>query len=504
VPGLPAFAALIALALGVGHAFAAPDAGTPDGDSAKAADGGGKDKKDGKEKTALVPTPAAPLKSRSEDGGADRRVHIISIDGTIDLGLAPFVDRALQDAAGAALVIFDVNTFGGRVDAAVKIRDKILATQVPTLAYVNPRAISAGALISLAADEIVFAPGGSMGAATPIQMGGDGQAKAVGEKMVSYMRSEMRTTAEAKGRRGDVAEAMVDAEIEVEGISEKGKLLTATTELAKQIGLAHDEARTIDEILEKIGLQHAQRVHPGANWAEKVARFLTDPVVSGLLMSLGFLALMIELYTPGLGIAGGIGILLLGMFFGGHMVVELAGWEEVVLFLMGVVALALEVFVVPGFGVAGVIGAGLILASLVMAMLGLPIDVSWDAGLVTSALGNVMISMTITMILMILAVRRMPESRFGRWLVLETRLGRTGNAVESGDSEYESHPAEWRELIGTRGAAATDLNLSGKMQTRDGRLLDVVSQLEYLDKGTPLRVVDVEGVRIVVVRDEEG
>ena len=162
-------------------------------------------------------------------------VYVAPIEGIIDLGLAPFVQRVLNEAtdAGAAAVIFEINTFGGRVDAAVLIRDALLNAKVKTVAFVNKRAISAGALISLAAEKIVMAEGGTIGAATPVQVGQPGApAQPVEEKTVSYVRKEFRSTAEARKRPPLIAEAMVDADVEIPGLIEKGKLLTLTTEEA--------------------------------------------------------------------------------------------------------------------------------------------------------------------------------------------------------------------------------------------------------------------------------
>ena len=160
-------------------------------------------------------------------------VYIAPIEGMIDLGLAPFVQRVLNEAAqeGAAAVVLEINTFGGRVDAAVLIRDALLNARVPTVAFVNKRAISAGALISLAAEKIVMANGGTIGAATPVAMGQPGApAQPVAEKTVSYVRKEFRATAEARKRPPIIAEAMVDADVEIPGLIQKGKLLTLTTE----------------------------------------------------------------------------------------------------------------------------------------------------------------------------------------------------------------------------------------------------------------------------------
>ena len=445
---------------------------------------------------------AAPsLPSLSDDGGRGLRAVVSPIQGTIDLGLAPFIKRSINEAQGAAVLILNVDTFGGRVDAAVKIRDALLETQLPVVAFVNRRAISAGALISLAADYIVFTPGASMGAATPIQMQG-GEAKSVGEKTVSYMRAEMAATAQAKDRDGLLAEAMVDADVAITGVTKKGKLLTVTTELALQLGLANAEANTLTELLSRMRLEHAEVIHPATNWAERLARFFTDPVVSGLLMSLGMLGLLIELYTPGVGFADALGLLCLSLFFGGHMVVELAGWGEVLLFGAGILALGAEIFIIPGFGIAGIAGIIMIVSSLVMAMIDLPISTAWNLGMISGSLGTVMISLTATTLLMIAAVQVLPRMPLAQGLFLSKTLEVRRARSQEPDSEPEPDP-ELRYL-GKEGIAKTDLRMAGKILV-EGELLDAVSRGDYIDAGTPIRVIEVEGFRVVVeINTEKG
>ena len=444
--------------------------------------------------------PPIPLPDFSDVKSA--RVVVLPIQGDIDLGLSPFVERVLEEAAGATLVVLDVDTFGGRVDAAVQIRDALLATDTPTLAYVNRRAISAGALISLAADHIVFAPGGSMGAATPIQIQG-GEATAVDEKMTSYMRSEMRASAEATGRDPSLAEAMVDASVAVEGIIGSDKLLTATTEEALAMGLADAQFPTLDALLDGIGLGRAKRETATTNWAEMLARFLTNPAVAGILMSLGMLGLFVELKSPGVGFPGAVGVLCLAAFFGGHLVTDLAGWEEIMIFTLGVGLLIVELFVIPGFGVAGVLGLVLISVGLVAAMFDMPVGVAWSTGRITDLLGKVMISFTGAFIGLALIAKYLPKSRFTGGLILRTAVGDSEKATADvmTDTSYKSAPATLNDLVGCVGVAETDLRMSGKGRL-GGRLIDVVSESEYIDKGTPIRVLEVEGIRVVVVRDD--
>jgi len=481
-----------------------------DGEAAEAtageADGAAEASKDAADLGPPVPftaKAAPPLPTLDDDGGRGKRAIVIAIEGTIDMGLAPFVERIIAESTGAAVIILDVDTFGGRVDAAVKIRDALLRTEIPVVAFVDNRAISAGALISLAADHIVFAPGGSMGAATPVQLQG-GQAQAVEEKTVSYMRSEMRATAEANGRPGVLAEAMVDADVAIEGVIPRGKLLTVTTDEAVKLGLAAQKIGSVEEILTAMGLESAEVRRPEVNWAEKVARFLTDPVVSGLLMSLGMLGLLLEFYTPGFGITGGIGVMCLMLFFGGSSIAGLAGWEEMVIFALGIAALGVEVFVLPGFGVAGVLGIGLIGASLVMALIGMPMGTSWEVGLLGDALGAVIISLLGTTLALIIVIRYLPGSFLGKWLVLEHTLGGSKDGTAPGpDEPWQAASADNRVWLGKKGVALTPLRPSGRIRVGDD-VVDVVSRDRWIDRDTPVKVVETEGVRVVVIEDEDA
>lgn len=441
----------------------------------------------------------AILPRLSENEGRGANVLVLKISGTIDLGLAPFVERALREAGSIEAIVLDVDTFGGRIDAAVQIRDAILAANVPTIAYINRRAISAGALISLAADTIVFAPGGSMGAATPVQIK-DGQAEAVGEKTVSYMRAEMRATAEAKGRSGAVCEAMVDADVEIDGVTPKGKLLTVSAKEAEEFGLSAAQASTLNELLENVGLTHALIQTPEVTWSEKLARFLTDPTVSGILMSIGMLGIVVELWSPGFGLPGIVGILCLGGFFGGHYVANLAGSVELILLLVGLMLLALEVFVIPGFGVCGISGIFCVILGLTLSTTGLPLITAWEIGEFSSALGKVLISLCVTILLLVFVIRFLPKSAVGRHLVLNSSLAKNG--VHPGDAG-QAAPEQWAEYVGLTGVAQTDLHMAGKARI-GGDLVDVVSQGDYINAGEAIRVIQVEGVRIVVVRDAQN
>lgn len=415
-------------------------------------------------------------------------VYVVPIAGIIDLGLAPFIARVLQEAAEAraAAVVLDINTFGGRVDAAVQIRDALLTAPVRTIAFVNKRAISAGALIALSAEQIAMAGGGTIGAATPVQMGQPGAgAQPVEEKTVSYVRKEFRATAESRKRPPLLAEAMVDADVSIPDIIEKGKLLTLTTDEALQHGLADFRADTLEGALEQAGLGGAELRRVSPNWAENVVRFLTHPIVSSLLITIGMLGIIIELRTPGFGIPGGLGIASLGLFFWGHWLVQLAGWEEVLLAAGGLVLLALEIFVIPGFGIAGALGILALLAGLIMSVTG----GGATAQFILAASGRVVFSLLFALLASLVLLRFLPRLPIARRLVLQTGLG-TGQ-------EYGSAPESDRRWLGKHGRAASPLRPAGIAEI-DGERVDVVSDGELIEAGESIEVTRVDGNRIVV------
>jgi membrane-bound serine protease (ClpP class) len=417
-------------------------------------------------------------------------VYVAPIEGVIDLGLAPFVQRVVDEAtlAGAAAVILEVNTFGGRVDAAVLIRDALLNSKLRTVAFVNKRAISAGALISLAAEHLVLAEGGTIGAATPVQMGQPGAApQPVAEKTVSYMRKEFRATAESRKRPPLLAEAMVDADVEIPGVIDKGKLLTLTTEEAMKHKLADFRADTMEGALEQLGLGGAEIRRMSPNWAEELVRFLTHPVLNSLLITVGLLGIVAALRTGDFGFAGALGIASLALFFWSQWLVQLAGWEELLLVAGGVALLAVEIFMIPGFGVAGVLGIAAMLAGLTLSLIG----GGATSEVVLMATGRVVFSLLAALILSLLLLRFLPRLPFGRRLILETGLG-------SGH-QYGSAPESDLRWLGKKGLAASPLRPSGIAEI-DGARVDVVSDGPLIDAGQFVEVTRVDGNRIVVRR----
>jgi membrane-bound serine protease (ClpP class) len=340
-------------------------------------------------------------------------------------------------------------------------------------------------MIALSAQAIYVRPGATIGAATPII----GTGEKASEKMVSAMRSEFRALAEAQGLDPRVAEAMVDEEIAVPGVVEAGKLLTLSAEEALQVGYARGEFATLDELLIELGARNATVRAMSPNWAENIVRFLTNPVFAPLLLSLGFLGLLFEVKTPGFGVGGLVGLIGLGLFFGAHLIVGLAGWEEMILIAAGLVLVALEVFVIPGFGVAGALGIVALGAGLVMSMLG-RFPTFMDLGTAFAAIG---VAMALTGAFSYAFLRHLQWSR---------RLGgiflRTATTKEAGYISGDVRP----DLEGHVGVAATSLRPAGVGIFGDERI-DVVSEGPWIDEGSKIEIMQSEGYRHVVREVEE-
>jgi membrane-bound serine protease (ClpP class) len=409
-------------------------------------------------------------------------VYRLAVTGVVEDGLAPYIARGLREAAaaGAAAVYLDIDTPGGRIDAAERIADAVGASTVPVYAFVNPRAYSAGALIALSAKAIYMRPGAVLGAATPV----DGQGVKASEKMVSAMRGEFRALAEARGLDPRVAEAMVDERVEIPGLDSPDQLLTLSTNEALRVGYAKAAVTGEPELLRAIGLPDARVVTLEPNWAELVVRFLTNPLVSPLLLSLGILGLVFEIKTGAFGLGGLISLASLGLFFGSSFLVGLAGWEEIILLGVGLVAISIEVFVLPGFGAAGILGVVALGAAVTLAMIG----TSPTTADVTQAFVVLGASLAITVAVAYAWLRHLPNS--GRFAGLFLRGG-----AQQADGYIAA--ALRSDLVGQDGVAVTDLRPSGTAQIGPERV-DVVTEGEYVAQGRAVRVVRSEGYRHVV------
>jgi membrane-bound serine protease (ClpP class) len=438
-----------------------------------------------------VPSPQAAgiADSLFTDALTDGPVYIVPIEGMIDNVLATYVQRAVDDAEAddAALIIFHVDTFGGLVDAADGIRKTILSAEPTTVAFIDRNAASAGALISYATDCIVMVPGASIGAATVVQ-GGSGEAAP--DKYQSYMRGLMRSTAEAKGRDPRIAEAMVDENLEVEGVSPAGQVLTLSAVEARSLGVADAVLADVDSIIEQAGISEARLVAHRASATERALRFLSSPVLQSLLMLMMMGGLYFELQTPGVGFAGSVAAVGAALFFAPHYMMGLVESWEIVLFGIGVVLLLAEIFVIPGFGVAGIGGLILVVGSLFAALVGNVGFTFPPAQALTSAVVTMAVTLVLLLLLMFSLGRYLPKSERFNQLVLAPELSSVSGYVSADTTDA---------LAGRTGVTLTPLRPSGTADI-DGDRVDVIAASEFIPAGTTVQVVRVRGSRVEVRR----
>lgn len=427
----------------------------------------------------------------------DSLVYRVPIEGTIDLGLPLFIERSLKAAAeeGAIAVIFDIDTFGGRIDAATQIKDAILDSPLLTVAFINRRAISAGALISLSCDKIYMTRGGTIGAATAVDM----QGQKGSEKVISYMREEFASTAESTGRNVEIAKGMVDEELsfthlEIDGKSievtdlegrKEGKLITLTTELAKKYKIADGDAETIDELLAKLGLANAEVISTKTSWAETIVRFLTNPVVASLLMTFGFLGILFELQQPGWGVSGTIGAICLALALGAGYIVELASATDLLIIFVGVLLLLIEMIVIPGFGLAGIGGIVLVIFGLYRLLLP---DVPVSGEVAEMAMVGLTIGIIGGLVGLILLFKLMTKTKF--WKKLATP------DVQDHERGYDTSLG-LEDMVGEEGVTESDLHPSGWVISGNKRIF-VVSEGTFIEESEKVKIITVDGNRVVV------
>lgn len=477
-------------------------------------------------------------------------VYVIDIRTEIGGGLSTYVKKGIQKAeqANADAIVFDIDTPGGRVDSAVQIIRSIQNTKIPTIAFVNRQAISAGAMISAACDQIVMTSGAAIGDSAPV----DAQGKETSEKIVSYIRTTIRSTAERQNRNPDIAEAMVDKSLflvrlengdiiklrPIEYINEKdagtrmeilcaeGELLTLSTLQALEYGFVDAQTEDLSELLsqyqiveieqdysenvitaltekevlnqqEERGSKRVTLIKPLDNAevvkfevtvADRTVFFITSPYISALLLSLGGLGLLVEIRTPGFGIPGFLGLLFIGLFFGGHMLNQISLWVVMLLFILGLALIVVEVFVIPGFGIAGIMGLILMLGSVFYTFFS-------ETGDFSVALFWLSVSIILTSALAILATIFLPKSSPFQRFALST--------VMSADEGYHSAGTDnFSSFIGKTGVALTPLRPAGTARV-DNQRLDVVTEGNFIAENTTIKVLDVEGAKISVVAVED-
>ncbi|WP_226336517.1 NfeD family protein [Echinicola marina] len=418
-----------------------------------------------------------------------KTVYVLEIMDNIDPRMNRKVRLALEDAEAkeADFFLVHMDTYGGAVNDADDIRTLLLESKIPTLVFIDKDAASAGALISIACDSIYMAPGASIGAATVV-MGGGGDAAP--DKYQSYMRSMMRSTAEANGRNPKIAEAMVDEKLVVEGISEAGSVITFSVSEAIENGFCEGQVNSIEEIIEKQQVDNYEIIEYKLNTSETIISFFLNPAVSGFLILVIFAGIYFEIQTPGVGFPLAASIIAVTLYFIPYYLTGLAENWEIVVFILGIILLALELFVIPGFGVAGILGIMGILTGLTLGMI--PNDI-FDFTFVPSgdlfmALVTVVLSAVIAVgLIFIMAPKVNQWKAFSHIALADTQDKKAG------------YTSSWygEELLGKEGIAHTRLMPSGKILI-EAEIYDAHSRGEFIDKGEKIKVISTEGTSLTV------
>lgn len=514
---------------------------------------------------------AAKTEAEADSAGF---VVVCPVEGMVDDGMAVVVKRAVEEARGAAAIVFKVDTPGGLVDSAIEISGTILGASCRTIAYVTGMgAISAGALIAYSCDEIIMAPATNIGASAPVIMGAAEPSEEFNEKTRSYLRSRYRALGEEKGHEPLLGEAMVDAKIAVlarrdaegkfvflrvdkeappsastpevitfldsarkalgkdttealrdlvekmagtpgetaapapsatepvvlpdgtEIVSRAGELLTLSSREAEYYGLIPTIAEALDEVLAFNNLAGTRIVEIEPTWSERLFRWLTSPLISGLLLLFGIGGLYIEIKTPGFGLPGIIGVTCLAIFFGSYLVIGLANWIDILLVLAGLALILIEIFVTPGFGLIGVSGILCLLAGFYLALTRVTIpQYSWDFQRLEGAGQTVFVSGVLFAVFVVATWKLFPKTPFFRWIVLaQSQPAAQGYVVQT---------SEEQRAIGQRGRSITMLRPAGRGRFGN-KTYDVVTQGEFVEPDRPIEIVEVAGNRYVVIEVKE-
>lgn len=410
-------------------------------------------------------------------------VYKIPVYKEVEKGLYAFLKRSIKEAeeANADAIIFELNTPGGFVDSAEKISNLLDSTSIRKIAYINTEALSAGAYLALHTDEIYMAPSGTMGAAAVI----DGSGNTADEKANSAWKAKMINAAKLTGKKPKYAQAMADDTVDLPQYrAPVGKLLTLTSSEALEVDYSNGTVSSFEELLTKTNLANAKVIETEETFMESVARFITHPIIVPILLSIASLGLIVELYSPGFGVAGTMGLISIGLFFFGHLVAGLAGYETLIIFVIGVLLIIAEFFL-PG-GISGILGAAAIIFSIILA-----------GGNIVQMSIAVLIALTVAIVGMVIIMKF-----FGKQMkALNKIILSDATTTEQGYVSNENRV----DLIGKVAVTMTPLRPSGTIRI-DNERIDAVSDGSFVAKDKQVTIIKVEGSRIVVreVAEEEA
>lgn len=403
--------------------------------------------------------------------GESNNVYIIPINGEINKATYNFVKHSMVNIINEEplAVIFEIDTYGGLIDEAEKIKNLIISSPIPTISYVNTKAESAGVLLTIAAENVVMSNSATIGSAETIPNT---------EKILSMWRGLLRDTAQYRGRDPIIIEAMADKDIEIEGIISKGKLLNLTSQEAVKYGIADLATDNYNEILDNFNLANGNIKKIDESLQMKLSKYISNPYISSFLLTIGFVGLVVEILTPGFGIGGTISIVGFGLYFGGNILAGNSHWTSLALFVTGLILLVIEA-IVPGFGLPGISGIILVLVGTVLAMESLGVAVL-----------SLSIAIIITTIVSIVLVKMGYKSKLFNKIILE---------AEQKDEKGYLSVDSMDQYIDKDGISLTELRPSGFIEI-DGKRLDALSDSGFIPKDTTIKVVRVEGSKIFVRR----
>ncbi|MCR8659218.1 NfeD family protein [Paenibacillus endoradicis] len=435
----------------------------------------------------LVTGLIAPSFVQAESKSVGPAVYEIPLKGTVDQSMVTFLERAFSEAeeAHASHIVIVLNTYGGRVDSANEIGELVRAQEIPVTVFVEGKAVSAGTYIALNADYIAMQSGSTIGSAAVVDSNGT---LSDNPKTISFWVDQMQEVARLHGRDTNVAAAMVDPRVEIDltdtlgKVKSVGDVIAISASEALRIGYSDFNVETVVDVLNfhQLGGRDVITITPSA--AENVASFLVNPIVSTILLILGFAGLAIELFVPGLGLPGILGGISMGLFFFGSFVSGLAGMETVVLFIVGLILIVLEL-IVPAFGILGLLGGGAIITGILLA------SPDWESGLT-----SIGIALVIAIILVVIVSRTKKGRSVWNKLVLRENL-----TTEEGFISAESKDS----LLGLQGVTVTPLRPAGAALI-DNKRVDVVTEGGFIELNRPVVVIKAEGTWVVVREVKEN
>ncbi|RBP45495.1 NfeD family protein [Garciella nitratireducens] len=397
------------------------------------------------------------------------QVFIIPIKGEVGPAMEKFVHQSIREAEEnhAKAIVFQIDTPGGVVENAINISEEILNTPIKTIAYIKNEAISAGTLIAISAQQIYMSSSATIGAA---------ETRPNEEKYISYWTGKLRNVAQIRGRDPQLVAAMADADIQIKGVIQKGKLLTLTSKEALELNFIEGIENSVEEVKKSCDLENYSSKQLEPSFQLKLAALATSTMVTSILLTIGFIGIIVEIFTPGFGVGGAISIVCFGLYFGGVLLAGYSSWVAVFLFIIGFILLLIEVFA-PGFGIPGIGGILSIIISIIMA-----------SSSIEQAILSLCISLLLTIIAGILLIKFVPKNKFFSRITLSTSLN-TENGYISSDI--------FKDYIGKIGITLTPLRPSGSIEV-DGIKLDVVSDNRYIGKNQKVKIIKIEGNRIIV------